>query len=629
VNPIDEHNNAPDHLAELLSAATDGWLVEETRHELTELLRRDSRARAAYIEHAIVQAMLTRKHCNRGVESLPSPFDYAPTFPMGIAEPEVSPAMPVGGGAWPGACGYVSSGWPVAYLIATVVLGLGLVIGSVIHAPQSNQIVRQSDTLPSLTLRSVVGRITGMVDCVWESSQLSAISGQQLQSTSHQPLATNRLVSLGDRFVLHSGLVEITYDTGARVILQGPVTYKVDSAVGGYLAVGKLTAKLENRGDGRGESIATNPPSTIHHPTSSSSSLSTLHSPLFTITTPTAIITDLGTEFGAEVGADGTTRSYVFQGSVKLEVIGDSKAREPRRVILTANQSATVRPRSEDRATVVIQRHNVNPNTFVQTMHEQHWRSGNDYARLVLGMNPAVYYQMEQPVGHEDESRVFDSAPDGYHGRLFSDASRPWLSGRFGASLLFRQPGGVSVVVVPDYPKATQNRLSVSAWVMATDDAETDWNFIVANWRFHEFGQFHFGLRSSGSDLGVAIAQRDRTLLVVREGPEHPFPMNVWQHVAFVCDGRQLRLYRNGAMVASAFYNCLYLNPKVSPLAIGGRLSDNSDTVVESERECWRGRIDELAIFNHALTSEQVRQLSGTAISDGDGAHQPMKKHKP
>ena len=38
--------------------------------------------------------------------------------------------------------------------------------------------------------------------------------------------------------------MEITYNTGAKVILQGPVTYEVESN-GGYLAVGKLTGKLE------------------------------------------------------------------------------------------------------------------------------------------------------------------------------------------------------------------------------------------------------------------------------------------------------------------------------------------------------------------------------------------------
>ena len=40
--------------------------------------------------------------------------------------------------------------------------------------------------------------------------------------------------------------MEITYNTGAKVILQGPVTYEVD-ANGGYLSLGKLTGKLEKK----------------------------------------------------------------------------------------------------------------------------------------------------------------------------------------------------------------------------------------------------------------------------------------------------------------------------------------------------------------------------------------------
>ena len=72
--------------------------------------------------------------------------------------------------------------------------------------------------------------------------------------------------------------MEITYDTGAKVILQGPVTYSVE-ANGGYLAVGKLTGKLEKKGSSLQPRIL-NP---------------------FVIRTPTATVTDLGTEFGVEV----------------------------------------------------------------------------------------------------------------------------------------------------------------------------------------------------------------------------------------------------------------------------------------------------------------------------------------
>ena len=85
------------------------------------------------------------------------------------------------------------SGWPVAYLIASVVFGLGLLVGSLVHVSQPAQIVLPSpiergiggegDTrLPSPFGRgaggegsyasSIVGRITGMVDCRWETEGL-------------------------------------------------------------------------------------------------------------------------------------------------------------------------------------------------------------------------------------------------------------------------------------------------------------------------------------------------------------------------------------------------------------------------------------------------------------------------
>ena len=88
-----------------------------------------------------------------------------------------------------------------------------------------------SDSLHLSRYLQSVGRITGWVDC-------------KLAHANTVPLSAD--VRLGRKYELASGLMEITYDTGAKVILQGPVTYEVE-ANGGYLAVGKLTGKLENK----------------------------------------------------------------------------------------------------------------------------------------------------------------------------------------------------------------------------------------------------------------------------------------------------------------------------------------------------------------------------------------------
>ncbi len=117
--------------------------------------------------------------------------------------------------------------------------------------------------------------------------------------------------------------MEITYRSGATVILEGPCSYEVDSPSGGFLSLGKLTARVETKaegGRGKGEeesrnvqvSKSSNPESPFPLPPST-----------FVVRTPTAVVTDLGTEFGVEVDRSGGTRSHVFQGKVEMRrVVG-------------------------------------------------------------------------------------------------------------------------------------------------------------------------------------------------------------------------------------------------------------------------------------------------------------------
>ena len=107
--------------------------------------------------------------------------------------------------------------------------------------------------------------------------------------------------------------MEITYDTGTRVILQGPATYEVESGNGGYLAVGKMTGKVENE-TAKG----------------------------FTVRTPTASITDLGTQFGVEVSRSGETTSHVFRGSIRVQVAAAAGVTQGTAQVLHEGQSAKV-----------------------------------------------------------------------------------------------------------------------------------------------------------------------------------------------------------------------------------------------------------------------------------------------
>ena len=153
----------------LLDSAGDGTLVETQLQELATLLNSDLTARRIYLDHVELWTtirMLVRaeRACDAGLAQVQA------TFPQVSPSSSAAPALGFLSTTLPGTLGYFPEGMPLAYLIATVIFGVGLLIGSHIYVSQSEQVVRQSASLPSplSPLPSVVGRITGMVDCKWK-----------------------------------------------------------------------------------------------------------------------------------------------------------------------------------------------------------------------------------------------------------------------------------------------------------------------------------------------------------------------------------------------------------------------------------------------------------------------------
>jgi hypothetical protein len=248
-----------------------------------------------------------------------------------------------------------------SYLVATVVVGLGLAIGAHFHVSQPEQYVgppgssrtpnRQS---PIPTPSSIVARITGMLDCVWEGSGFR-VQGGRAENQKSEIINQKSLLRLGDRLALRSGLLELTYETGAKVLLQGPVTYEVESPAGGYLFLGKLTARLE-KSEVRGQRSG-----------SAKRKSENRNQKSFAVRTPTALVTDLGTEFGVEVSKDGNTQSHVFRGSVRVQVTGADSENETNTIVLHQHESVQTRhDASASGPSVRLVRVHLNPQAYVR-----------------------------------------------------------------------------------------------------------------------------------------------------------------------------------------------------------------------------------------------------------------------
>jgi hypothetical protein len=325
----------------LTAALCDGTITPGELDQLESLLRESDEARLFYAAYMDLHGRLQwrfrggreerresgRSAVGRGSEiplpssSFPSPPSAIPPIIVDLSSPDRSRV----------------GGFLFSYVAAAAVFGIGLLIGALVQishvdtptvqvvparAERITDLPRGSGRQP-VPLAAAVGRVTGMFDCQWSDPSTKTVEKAEF--------------SLGRRYALASGLMEITYKTGVKVILQGPAVYEVESADSGYLSFGKLTARVESR-ESRVERAA-RPPNLG----ATSSGPSTPDSRLFSIRTPTTIVTDLGTEFGVEVDRSGRSYTRVFRGRVELRPAESTPGRSPR-TPLEANESATVEP---------------------------------------------------------------------------------------------------------------------------------------------------------------------------------------------------------------------------------------------------------------------------------------------
>ena len=110
------------------------------------------------------------------------------------------------------------------------------------------------------------------------------------------------------------------------------------------------------------------------------------------------------------------------------------------------------------------------------------------------------------------------------------------------------------------------------------------------------------GLSAYGEHLGIGGKSGNTGLLVFQTAQgthagKSVIPRWQWQHVVLVRDGQKVQVYLNGQLEIEA--NAPPCS--IEETFIGGR-SDNADN--------WEGRLDEVAVFGHALSADEVGRLS-------------------
>jgi glucose/arabinose dehydrogenase/PKD repeat protein len=241
------------------------------------------------------------------------------------------------------------------------------------------------------------------------------------------------------------------------------------------------------------------------------------------------------------------------------------------------------------------------------------WSDGGAQTHAITGTAPATYtatFTTPPPpnlvlgLGFDEGAgtTAADRSPNANNGTI---SGATWITqGRFGKALSF---DGVDdwVTVADSNSLDLTTGLTIEAWVFPIANGGGSWRNVLIKER-------------SGGEVYNLYANADTnapTMFVVRSSqPSSPLDargtaqiaVNAWTHLAATYDGATVRLYVNGTEVGSRSGSGTVLT-STGALRIGGN---------SLWGEYFSGRIDEIRVYNRALSAVEIQTDMTTPVSD-------------
>ena len=374
---------------------------------------------------------------------------------------------------------------------------------------------------------------------------------------------------------LKGGALQVEFARGARVVLEGPAEFQINSDNAGFLKYGKLTANV---------------PAPAHG---------------FEVKSANFVVIDYGTEFGCSVPEGGKAELHVFEGKVGLQ----AEAAGPALRELTENHAvrfdlASLEEIPADPSAFIDEEELARRDRVKVEDQLTAWRQSRE--SFVKQPNLLLYLDFERP---NDWTRTLANlaanAPAHSEAAVVGSA---WVEGRAQGKggLEFKRPEDrVRTTLAGSY-----DDLTFAAWIRV-DRLKNRLNGIVMGENTEMLGETQWYVYSSGA-LGVAVRiaprKSQKQWLHAQSNPVfHDDTMGVWTHVATVVErsSRKVTHFVNGLEVSSMPFDA---PPpmRLGTLEIGNWGLQEQSTV---EPGNFEGRIDEVAIFSRALSPVEISKM--------------------
>ena len=183
------------------------------------------------------------------------------------------------------------------------------------------------------------------------------------------------------------------------------------------------------------------------------------------------------------------------------------------------------------------------------------------------------------------------------YGNTGSITGATWTSlGKYGSALNFSGTGNL-VVISPSASLNLSTGMTIEAWVYPSA-TQSGWRTIVQR----EVDAYLLHASSNAALRPAGGGTFGSTLAIASSASA--IPVNTWTHLAVTYDQTTIRLFVNGVQSASRARTGA-LQSVSTPVRIGGNVPYG---------EYFQGRIDEVRIYNRALTTAEILSDSLTAI---------------
>ncbi|MEM6689640.1 MAG: LamG-like jellyroll fold domain-containing protein [Planctomycetota bacterium] len=358
-------------------------------------------------------------------------------------------------------------------------------------------------------------------------------------------------------YELQSGLLHLQFDGGVMVYVEAPAGFQVSSGKRMSITRGRLSASVPPAGIG------------------------------FAIDTPEAEVIDFGTEFSVDVES-GSSEVHVFDGLVRVQPKPTIDGEKQSSIDLRTSQAVKID--DSDNKLVDIQ---IAHDRFIRDFDEPKQK----YFRSLRKLSPLAVYRMAI------RDQGLQAIPPQYSGKVLTGPGLrpPHARGVFAGGALRmggKSSGRGGKVIEP--PPLKTGQLSLAVFVYLDEKGEP--GSIATNMASTE-GTFSLAINEDGKPRAIVRDRMGNQVSVVSEGR---LPFSTWRYLVVTVDDDELRLYEDGELIAAA--SCDGVATSLHENLWFGTNADGSSI--------WNGRIDELAIFDIALSDQEIAEVYRSALEE-------------